>query len=173
MAYLRHGQEPPLKGKGSKLSGKMARFVDEYMFDLNGSAAVLRVPYKTNNAHKLAAELLNHPLIRQEIEKRLAEKRERMELSADYVVQKLIAIVEETEKGNPQAALRGLELLGKTIALFKERQELSGPDGNAIQMEQKIKNDVADFTSRLSRLAKSAGAGDVVEFPHPDGEAGA
>lgn len=172
MAYLKHGQEPPVKGKGSKLSTKMVRFVDEYMVDLNGSAAVLRVPYKTNNAHKLAAELMHHPLVRAEIEKRIAEKRERMELSADYVVQKLIAIVEETEKDNPQAALRGLELLGKTIALFKERQELSGPDGNAIQMEQKVKNDVADFTSRLSRLAKQRGEGEVAEFPHPERDTG-
>lgn len=170
MAYLTKNSELPTTGKGSKLSAKMSCFIDEYMVDLNGSAAVLRVPYKTNNPHKLAAELLNHPLVRAEVERRKDERREKTELSAEYVVNKLIDIVEKTEKNNPQAALRGLELLGKTIALFKERTEVSGPDGTAIQMEQKVKNDAADFTSRLSRLARTAGAAGVVEFPHPSGE---
>lgn len=170
MAYLTVGDSPPAKGKGSKLSAKMTKFIEEYMVDLNGSAAVVRSCYKTRNAHKMAAELLNHPLVVAEIEKRTEVRRQKTELSADYVVQKLIDIVEKTEANNPQAALRGLELLGKTIALFKERQEISGPDGTAIQMEQKVKNDAADFTSRLSRLARTAGAGAVVEFPKPDGE---
>lgn len=170
MAYLKHGQEPPATGKGSKISQKMLLFVDEYMLDLNGSAAVLRAGYKTRNAHKLASELLQHPLVRAEIEKRTSKRREKLELTADYVLTKLVSIVEDTETGNVQAALRGLELLGKHLGLFKERTEISGPDGNAIQMEQKVNNDVADFTSRLSRLARTAGTGEVVEFPKPDGQ---
>jgi hypothetical protein len=60
--------------------------------------------------------------------------------------------------------LRAIELAGKSIALWKERQEISGPDGEAIKHEQHIKESVADFTSRISSLAKRGGQTNVVEF---------
>lgn len=170
MAYLKPGQEPPLTGKGSKLSPKMALFVDEYLIDFNASQAVLRAGYKTRNRNRMAAELLRHPLVKREIQKRLEERKERMEVTQDYVLTKLMSIVEETEKGNPQAALRGLELLGKHLGLYKDKQEISGPDGGAIEMEQRVKEDVADFTSSLSRLARRGGATEVVGFPKREGE---
>ena len=104
------------------------------------------------------------------LEAGLNEKVRRNEVTADYVLEKLVAIVEETEKGNPNAALRGLELLGKHLGLYKDRQEISGPDGGAIQTEQKTQEHAADFTRKLSRLAASAGTGEVVSFPVRRGE---
>jgi len=166
MAYLKLDSEIPTKGKGSKLSAKMLRFVDEYLVDLNGTQAVLRVPYKTDNPNRLATELLRHPLVMREIDKRTEKRRERMELKADYLVNKLIEIM-ESEETKTSDVLRAIELAGKSIALWKERQEISGPDGAAIEMEQRIKEDVSDFTSRLSRLAEQSGAGGVVKLPKP------
>lgn len=167
MAYLKLDSEIPVKGKGSKLSGKMLRFVEEYLVDLNGTQAILRVPYKTDNPNRLATELLRHPLVLREIEKRTEKRRERMEIKADYLINKLINIIEATEENNPQAALRAIELAGKSIALWKDRQEISGPDGAAIEMEQRIKEDVTDFTSKLARLAESTCAGGVVKLTKP------
>ena len=165
MTYLNSESEIPTSGKGSKIGAKMLRFVEEYMIDLNASAAVLRAGYKTRHKEKMATQLMQHPHVKREIANRVQERRERMELSADYVINKLIAIVEETESGNPQAALRGLELLGKHLGLYRDRQEISGPDGNAIEMEQRVKEDVADFTSSLTRLVERGGASTVVSFP--------
>lgn len=173
MAYLRKGSSIPEKGKGAKLSSKMTRFIDEYFAPsdgsqpLVGSSAVLRAGYKTSNPNRLATELLRHPLVQPEIEKRLADMKEQGEVTKEYIIQKLVSIVEDTEKGNPNAALRGLELLGKHLGLYKERTEISGPDGEAIRMEQKVKEDVADFTSRLSRLSAAGGTGGVSSFPKP------
>lgn len=166
MAYIQPGSEPPTKGKGSKLSTKMSLFVDEYLVDLNGSKAVLRAGYKTKIPNRIATELLRHPLVIQAIQDKQAKRRDRLELSADYVITKLISIVEETESGNPQAALRGLELLGKHLGLYRDRQEISGPDGGAIEMEQRVKEDVSDFKSKLDRLAESGtkGGSTVVPF---------
>lgn len=173
MAYLQKGQEPPKTGKGSKLSPLMERFIEEYFVDFNASAAVLRAGYKTRNQNKMAAELMRHPLVKAEIDKRTDERRERMELTADYVINKLVAIVEDTERGNPSAALRGLELLGKHLGLYRDKQEISGPDGEAIHIkEEQVKQNAADFTRRLSSLAKRGGAGNVVEFPDGRGESG-
>jgi len=170
MAYLRKGDIPPTKGRGSKLSNKMTRFVDEYMVDLNATQAVLRAGYKTKIPTKLGIELMNHPLVKQAVQERMAAKREDNELTAQYVLAKLQQIVENTESDNPQAALRGLELLGKHLGLYRDRQEISGPDGGAIEMEQKVKEDAANFARKLARLAQSGGKGEVVEFPDRSGD---
>lgn len=157
MSYKRRGSPVRLKGKGTRLCGKMPLFVDEYMIDRNGSQACARAGYKSNNLNQLAAQLLTHPLVIEEINRRDELNREKTQITAEYVISKLQKIVEATETANPNAAIRGLELLGKTLAIFKERQEISGPDGAAIEYEQKVQENVADFTSRISGLAKRAG----------------
>lgn len=158
MAYLKPGETPPKVGRGSRLTPKMLRFIEEYMADpkMNGSQAVLRAGYKTRNANRIATDLMRHPLVKKEIENRLAERRERMSLTSDYVLAKLQEIVDKTEESNPAVAVRSLELLGKHLGLYRDRQEISGPDGKAIEMEQKTKEDVSDFTSRLQRLREAA-----------------
>lgn len=161
--YLKKGAPIPTKGKGSTLTGKQMMFVDEYLVDLNGAAAVKRAGYTTTNPNRIATDLLRHPLVRIEIDKRQDVRREELALSADYIITKLIAIVEETDKGNPQAALRGLELLGKHLGMFRERTEISGPDGEAIQY-QKVQEDAADFTSAIARLAERGRKDRMVEL---------
>jgi len=168
MPYLKPGDSPPTKGKGAKLSSKMQRFVDEYFVDLNASEAVLRAGYKSTNPNKLSSELLLHPLVSVEIEKRMAERQKKSELKAEYLIQKLLDMIEK-DSTKDSDVLRAIELAGKSIALWRERQEISGPDGEAIKTEQKVKENVADFTSRIARLAASAGKGEVVEFPNRQG----
>lgn len=171
MGYMKPGAKVPEKGKGSKLTHKQAAFVEEYLIDLNASQAILRAGYKTRNQDKMGTQLLQHPLVKEAVEARLAERRERTVVDQDYVLNNLVAIVEDTKNGNPNAALRGLELLGKHLGLYRDKQEISGPDGGAIEMEQKkVEEDVADFTSRIARLAKRNGTNEVVEFPKRDGE---
>lgn len=170
MAYLTLGSELPTKGKGSKLSRKMELFVDEYLVDLNATQAVLRAGYKTNNPNRIGVELLRHPLVIKAIEAVTAKRRERMEIKADYLINKLINIIEATEENNPQAALRAIELAGKSIALWKERQEITGADGEAIRIqEQKIEREVDDFKSRIASIASRKPAGGVSVFPKPSG----
>ena len=170
MAYLKKGDELPSKGKGAKLSPKMRAFIDEYMVSMNASEAVLKAGYKTKNPNRIAAELIQHPLVSVEIEKRLADKQHKTELRADYLVNKLIEIIDGDEKTSDQ--LKAIELAGKTLALWRERQEVTGADGEAIKMEQKVKEDVADFTRSLSRLVKRGGTGEVTEFPKPGSDTG-
>ena len=151
--------------KGHKLTPKMVEFVDEYMVDLNATQAVKRTSYKTTNPARHAAELMAHPLVKAEIAARLDRKSQKVEVRAEYLVNKLMEIVEQTQTENPQAALRGIELLGKTIAIWKERQEISGPNGEAIKHEQHIKESVADFTNRLTKLAeRTTGTDNVIPF---------
>lgn len=162
----------PCNGKGAKLTHKMQCFISEYLVDMNASQAVVRAGYKTKNPNRIGTELLQHPLVAEAIERALDDKFKRHELTADYLVNKLVGIIEAEGTKTPDV-LRAIELAGKSIALWKERQEISGPDGQAIQTEQKVKQDVADFTSRLARLAPREGEDGVVEFPKRKGDTGA
>lgn len=173
MAYLEPGSEPPVKGKGSQLGAKMKIFVECFLADpqRNASRAVLEAGYKTKNPNRMATELLRHPLVKRAIDEGDLARRERMEFSADFLLMKLMSIINDPDvKTND--ILRAIELAGKSIALWKERQEISGPDGEAIKMEQKVKEDVANFTSQLSRLVAERGSGEVVSFPKSGGSTG-
>jgi phage terminase small subunit len=132
-------------------------FVIEYLKDLNGSRAVMAAGYNTNNANRIAYQLLRNPRIRLTIELLQLERAKKTTVTKDYVLKKIMKIVEAVEEENPQAALRGLELLGKHLALFVERQEITGKDGEAIKYE-KAEEDARDFTSAIASLAERAGA---------------
>ena len=165
----------PKKLPGKKLKGKMALFVEEYLVDMSPVNAFNRAGYKSPS-HKIsymrATEMMRHPAVKAAIDERMVERRARMELSVEYVVNKLVSIVEEADE-NPTAALRGLELLGRHLGMYRDKQEISGPDGSAIQVqEQKVAADVADFRSRIAGLASRGGAGTVVEFPKPGSSTG-
>ncbi len=140
------------------LTGKQLAFCEEYLKDLNASQACLRAGYQTNHANRVANELLRNPGVRFTIDYLKTVRAENSDVTSDYVLKKILKIVESTETRNPQAALRGLELLGKHLAMFKDRTEISGPDGEAIQY-QKVQEDAADFTGAIARLAKRNGAG--------------
>jgi len=169
MAYLEPGSEPPTKGKGSQLGAKMKIFVECFLADpqRNASRAVIEAGYKTKNPNRMATELLRHPLVKKAIDEGDSARRERMEFSADFLLMKLMAIINDPDvKTND--ILRAIELAGKSIALWKERQEISGPDGDAIRVqEQRIEQEVNDFKSRIAGIAARGGAGGVLPFPKP------
>lgn len=153
MPYLKKGAEVPKNGKGKALTMKMESFVQHYLVCQNASEAVRLAGYKTKNAHKMGAELLRHPLVAEAVKKGREDRAETMQLTADWILNRLVDIVHR-EGIRTSDELKALELAGKSMALWKERNEISGPDGGAIETEQRIKEDVADFTSSLARLAK-------------------
>lgn len=171
MAYLniRAGKTESGNFKGKRLTPKMLSFIDAYfgIANFNATEAYRLSAYSdTKNNSVNASELMNHPLVVAEVQRRLALRSQKSEIKAEYLLNKLIQIIDDAEDSEKTAdRLRAIELAGKAIALWKERQEISGPDGEAIKHEQHIKESVADFTSRLSSLAKRAGTDNVVEFP--------
>ena len=140
------------------LTGKQKAFVEEYLIDLNATQAILRAGYNTKNPKLDSYELMRNPGIRFAIDYLKSIRRENSDVTSDYVLTEIAKIVEKTKDGNPNAALRGLELLAKHLGMFIERKEVSGPNGEAIAYQQKIKEDVADFTTAITRLANRAKA---------------
>lgn len=153
-------------------------FIDAYFggAGFNAMKAMALSDYTNSNehaAHQHAAQLMTHPLVIAEIKRRTDLRTEKSEIKAEYLLNKLIEIIDDAEvQEKTSDRLRAIELAGKAIALWKERQEISGPDGEAIKHEQHIKESVADFTSRISSLAKRSATENVVEFPKRNGASG-
>lgn len=194
MTKRKEWKPPRGGGRDGKLSVLQENFVREYLSCFVGSQAVIKAGYKVkdvNSATTIASRLLTKPYIKHAIDKAKEKNFTQVEVSAEYVTQKLLNIIEATEESNPNASLRGLELLGKHLGMYRDRQEISGPDGAAIQMEQKTKQAVNDFTQRLKRLEQLANGGKqsvssddtgedvggeasgVAQFPKRTGESGA
>ncbi len=73
----------------SRVRREQARFVQEYLIDLNAAQAAIRAGYSAKTARVIGHENLTRPDIAAAIEKAMAERAERTELTADWVVDEL------------------------------------------------------------------------------------
>ena len=69
-----------------KLSPKQARFVEDYLLDLNASAAARRAGYSERTAGQTGFELLKKPEIQAAIQEAQQQRSERTEITADKVL---------------------------------------------------------------------------------------
>ena len=76
----------------AKLTPKQERFVDEYLVDLNATAAAIRAGYSEKTARFIGAENLTKPNISAEIAERRAKLRSKLEISQEAVLQELASI---------------------------------------------------------------------------------
>ncbi len=159
------------------LTPKQARFVEEYLVDLNGAAAAVRAGYSPHTARSLANRLLTYVDVQAAIAEAVKRRSERTEVTQDRVLLDLarisffdarrlfdeggnlltpdawpdevaaaVASFEVTTSQNQdgqQTTLkkvrlwdkpRNLELLGKHLRMFVERQERTGADGGPVQV---------------------------------------
>ncbi len=109
------------------MTPKQQRFVDEYLVSLNASDAAIRAGYSAKTAYSIGQENLSKPEIAKAIRAAMAKRMERTEVTQDYVLNSIVAIMEERkgvgEHSNPQAALKAAELLGRHLAMFTDKVE--------------------------------------------------
>lgn len=117
------------------LTNRQQTFVDEYILDLNASAACLRAGYR-GPTHVVGSRLLANANIKAAVAKKLQERQERTQITADSVLRdieriKTDAMQPTTDKeGKPAmlnhtAALRACELLGKHLGMFGDKLALT------------------------------------------------
>lgn len=134
------------------LTVRQKRFVEEYVIDFNGTAAVARAGYNTNNANRLAHEMLQHPGIRAAIDAVTLDRASETTIQPDYVMNKIRKTIEKAElDNNHNAVLRGCEIMARALGMFIERKEISGPNGDAIKYEQ-VKEAADGFTRAINNL---------------------
>lgn len=146
------------------LPEKRQLWCQEFLKDLNASRATIRAGYKTAHPNKMGTQIKNNEGVKLALSYLQQERQEQMAIDANFVIQKILKSIDRAEaKENEQAVLRGAELLAKHLGMFIEKTEISGPDGDAIRMQQKVQEDVRDFTSAISRLARRGKPGSVSE----------
>lgn len=77
-----------------KLTAKQQRFVDEYLVDLNASAAARRAGYSEKTARVIADENLTKPDIQAAIAAAMKIRSERTKVTSDRVLQRMVEIDE-------------------------------------------------------------------------------
>jgi phage terminase small subunit len=75
------------------MTKKQARFVEEYLVDLNATQAAIRAGYSEKNAFKIGARMVQKcTVVKDAIDAALAERSKRTEITADRVVKELARI---------------------------------------------------------------------------------
>lgn len=80
------------RGKGERLSAGERKFVEEYLIDLNASAAYLRAGYKGDKGGALAARLIGRDRVQRAIQQAMAERTKRVHVDQDRVLTELARI---------------------------------------------------------------------------------
>lgn len=68
------------------LTAKMIRFAEEYIVDLNATQAAIRAGYSQHTAKSIANENLTKPDLQEYVQKLMAERSKRTEITADSVL---------------------------------------------------------------------------------------
>lgn len=77
---------------GRKLTAKQQRFVEEYLVDLNATQAAIRAGYSAKTANEQGSRLLANVSVAAAISDAQANRSIRVEVNADYVLQRLVEI---------------------------------------------------------------------------------
>ncbi|HOV80812.1 MAG TPA: terminase small subunit [Bacillota bacterium] len=94
----------------AKLTPKQQCFVEEYLVDLNATAAAIRAGYSVKNAGKIGSQLLDKTRIKAAIDKALAARSRRTGINQDRVLLELakVAFLNPTDVINmDEATIRG------------------------------------------------------------------
>ncbi|AYY97751.1 terminase small subunit [Burkholderia multivorans] len=75
-----------------KLTAKQQRFVDEYLVDLNASAAARRAGYSEKTANEQGARLLAKVSVQEAVRAAMTDRRERTHITQDRVLRELARI---------------------------------------------------------------------------------
>jgi phage terminase small subunit len=139
------------------LTVRQKRFAEEYVYDFNGTAAAARAGYSPHRSDAQAAALLKHKGVAYYIDY-LSRKKETNITIVDenYIIQKIVKTIDKAEDiVNLTAVLRGLELLARHKGMLTDKQEITGKDGGAIEIQQ-INEEARKFTDLLKTLAERA-----------------
>jgi phage terminase small subunit len=103
------------------LTKKQEVFIAEYLVHLNATKAAIAAGYSKRTAEAAGSRLLRNVKVAAEIAKQKSARCEKLEITADYVVQNIRDIAEQCKRdGNVNGALRGFELLGKYKGVFTD-----------------------------------------------------
>ena len=119
-----------------KLTPRQERFVEEYLVDLNATKAAARAGYSERTANEQGARLLVNVSVQKAIQEAKQSRATRIAVNAEDVLRGVIEVTMlAREEGDFKTALKGYELQGKHIGMWRDKveQEISGPGGGPVE----------------------------------------
>ncbi len=112
------------------LTPKQARFVEEYLIDLNATQGAIRAGYSAKTANEQGAQLLAKLSIRGAVAEAQAIRSKRTEITQDEVIQGLKKEATlEGEGSSHSARVSAWAHLGKHLGMFTDNLNLGGSVG--------------------------------------------
>ena len=125
-----------------KLNARQERFCQEYIIDLCATRSAIRAGYSPKTANEQGARLLAHVSVAERVRELQHERAKRKQIDADYVIEVIVETVTTCKQTLPRfdreghvigeapidagAVLKGAELLGKHLSMWKDRVEMTG-----------------------------------------------
>ncbi len=121
------------------MTPKQARFVEEYLIDLNATQAAIRAGYSARNADKIGPELLGKTRVAEAVKAAQQARTERTEITQDEVIQGLKKEATlEGDDSSHSARVAAWAHLGKHLGIFTDNLNLGGSIG--IRHEDALKD---------------------------------
>jgi phage terminase small subunit len=141
------------------MTDKQKMFVAEYLVDLNATAACIRAGYSERNADKIGSQLLGKSRISQAIQQAQEKRAEKINLSAEWVLERFKLISDRCIQGEPildtkghetgewkfdsAGANKATEMIGKHLGMFTDKLELGGKGGGPLIV--KLEGDLKEW----------------------------
>lgn len=116
-------QDPTNKkqeAEGLELTDQMKLFVEEYMLDNNASRAAVAAGYSESTRYSTAHKLLRHPAVSVAIDERREIMMLELGIQQEYVVNKLMDIINRNKGKNDGNVLKALDMLSKIGGFYTQ-----------------------------------------------------
>lgn len=139
------------------MTKKQKRFVEEYLVDLNATQAAIRAGYSPDTAQQMGSENLSKPVIKNAIDKVIAERSRRTGINQDRVIQEIakLAFLNPIDVIDmDEATIKGEANRDDTACIASVKVKvIPGEDGNITEREVKT----YDKLKALELLGKHLG----------------
>lgn len=155
-----------------RLTRKQSRFVEEYLVDLNASAAARRAGYSERTAFRMGQENVQKHAVKQAIDSAVEERSRRTQITQDMVLQELAAMGFYDLVDIASAPMAGPQDIGKLPESVRRAIVGWGWDrtGNFIpkladklSALEKIGKHLGMFTDKIEHIGK-IGGGSIKEM---------
>ena len=146
-----------------KLTHKQQCFVAEYLIDLNATQAAIRAGYSAKTAGAVGGENLQKPEIQQAIAEAMQARNQRLQIDADWVLSRLVALVDAdlADLYGPNGGLLPVdqwpEVWRRGLVAGVEAVEEKSPEGEVLGTLRKVK--LADRIKVLELLGRHVSVG--------------
>ncbi len=142
-----------------KLTAKQKLFVEEYLIDLNASAAARRAGYAKKRADQIGFENLKKPDVARAIQLRMADREKRTEITQDRVLQEYarIAFLDPRQLVDENGTILPLHKLSGDVAAAiagLDAKRMAGEDGDSFEiLNQMVQLKVKFHENKISKTS--------------------